>query len=105
MKNTFSRSIEHSEGALLNCSDGNIMFNVMVPGNKLYIWLIFINSRSDSFRKQSKVTSTIDLVILTLLNITDGMFRESRLKGRISQELEERAERLLKASDPEEKND
>jgi hypothetical protein len=45
------------------------------------------------------VVSTIDLVILTLLNVTDEMFQNRRVKEQTIRELEEKAEQLLKSLD------
>jgi hypothetical protein len=43
--------------------------------------------------------STLDLVILTMLNITDELFQSNRIKDRTIRELEEKTERLIKAID------
>ena len=50
---------------------------------------------------QVKVVSTLDLVILTLLNITDEMFQDKHDKERTIRELEEKTDRLLKSIDRE----
>ena len=43
--------------------------------------------------------STLDLVILTLLNVTDEMFRYKRDKEEAIKKLEEKTEKLGKAID------
>lgn len=45
------------------------------------------------------VVSTLDLAILTLLNVTDEMFQDKQVRERTIKELEEKTERLLKALD------
>lgn len=51
----------------------------------------FINNRCDEIRERSKVVSTIDLAILTLLNVTDELFecRQSITKQIEKMEAEE----------------
>jgi len=43
--------------------------------------------------------STLDLVILTMLNITDELFQSNQIKDRTIRELEEKTERVIKAID------
>ena len=44
------------------------------------------------FRNSATVVSTLDLVILTLLNITDEMFQYKQVKEQTIRELEEKTE-------------
>ncbi len=55
--------------------------------------------RAEAIREQATVVSTLDLVILTLLNITDEMFQSRRTKEKTIRELEEKTDRLLKTID------
>jgi cell division protein ZapA (FtsZ GTPase activity inhibitor) len=52
-------------------------YNVKGHGNKDYVERLaeFISGRAEEIQSQAKVVSTLDLVILTLLNITDEMFQ------------------------------
>ena len=59
----------------------------------------FINDKAEEIRTKAKVVSTLDLVILTMLNITDELFQSNRIKDRTIRELEEKTERLIKAID------
>jgi cell division protein ZapA (FtsZ GTPase activity inhibitor) len=59
----------------------------------------FINQRAEWISEHAAVVSTLDLVILTLLNITDEMFRDKLLREQTIKELEDKADRLLKAID------
>jgi cell division protein ZapA (FtsZ GTPase activity inhibitor) len=45
------------------------------------------------------VVSTLDLTVLTLLNIADELFQYKQDKEQMVQELEETAEKLLKAGE------
>lgn len=42
----------------------------------------YINEKAESIKRKSGVSSTMDLAILTLLNITDEKFQESGLPER-----------------------
>jgi cell division protein ZapA (FtsZ GTPase activity inhibitor) len=59
----------------------------------------FINSKGEEVQRRARVVSTLDLVILTLLNITDEMFRQKRDKEEAIRKLEEKTEKLGKAID------
>jgi cell division protein ZapA (FtsZ GTPase activity inhibitor) len=76
-------------------------YNIRGHGNKKYVAKLadFINERADEIQQQTKVVSTIDLVILTLLNITDEMFQYRQVREQTIKELEEKADKLLKAID------
>jgi cell division protein ZapA (FtsZ GTPase activity inhibitor) len=76
-------------------------YNIRGHGNKQYVEQLadFINQRAEWIGKNATVVSTLDLVILTLLNITDEMFRDKLLREQTIKELEEKADRLLKAID------
>jgi len=76
-------------------------YNIRGHGNKQYVQQLadFINQRAEWIGENAAVVSTLDLVILTLLNITDEMFRDKLLREQIIKELEEKADRLLKAID------
>jgi len=76
-------------------------YNIRGHGNKQYVQQLadFINQRAEWIGENATVVSTLDLVILTLLNITDEMFRDKLLREQIIKELEEKADRLLKAID------
>ena len=76
-------------------------YNVRGHGNKQYVQQLadFINQRADWISERAAVVSTLDLVILTLLNITDEMFRDKLLREQTIKELEDKAEKLLKATD------
>lgn len=55
--------------------------------------------RADEIRGHAAVVSTLDLAILTLLNITDEMFQGKLAKEKTIKELEEKTDKLLKAID------
>lgn len=76
-------------------------YNIRGHGNKQYVQQLadFINQRAEWIAENAAVVSTLDLVILTLLNVTDEMFRDKLLREQIIKELEEKADRLLKAID------
>ncbi len=53
-------------------------YGIKGHGNAQYIQRLadYINEKAESIKRQSGVVSTMDLAILTLLNITDEQFRE-----------------------------
>jgi cell division protein ZapA len=76
-------------------------YSIRGHGNKKYIETLadFIRERADEIESRTTVVSTLDLAILTLLNITDEMFQSKQVKEQTIKELEEKTERLLKAID------
>jgi cell division protein ZapA len=76
-------------------------YNIRGHGNKQYVEQLadFINQRARWIAENAAVVSTLDLVILTLLNIADEMFRDKLLREQTIKELEEKADKLLKAID------
>jgi cell division protein ZapA (FtsZ GTPase activity inhibitor) len=76
-------------------------YTIRGHGNRKYVEKLadFIMDRADGIRQQATVVSTLDLVILTLLNVTDEMFQLKRVKEKTIKELEEKTDRLLKAID------
>lgn len=70
-------------------------------GDREYVTTLaeHIQSRADEIRDKVSVVSTLDLVILTLLNITDELFQEKRAQTESQKELEEKAAKLLEAID------
>lgn len=53
----------------------------------------FINERADEIRKRSAVVSTVDLAILTLLNVTDECFQLKAIHGEVPTSEEETKQR------------
>ncbi len=76
-------------------------YSIRGHGNKKYIQTLadFIKERADEIQSRATVVSTLDLAILTLLNITDEMFQSRQVKEQTIRELEEKTDRLLKAID------
>lgn len=59
----------------------------------------FITARADEIRSNTSKVAPQDLVILTLLNITDEMFQHKNATEKTIRRLEEKTDRLLKAID------
>jgi cell division protein ZapA (FtsZ GTPase activity inhibitor) len=76
-------------------------YSVKGHGNKKYVEKLaeFIQERAEAIQRNASVVSTLDLVILTLLNITDEMFQDKQVKEQTIRELEEKADSLLKTVD------
>lgn len=76
-------------------------YNIRGHGDRTYVQKLaeFINERGEEIQRRTAVVSTMDLVILTLLNISDEMFRCKRNRERTLKELEEKTDRLLKTID------
>lgn len=59
-------------------------YGIKGHGNVQYVKRLadYINEKAESIKRQSGVVSTMDLAILTLLNITDEKFQEKGLQER-----------------------
>ncbi len=70
-------------------------------GDRAYIDSLvrFIEGRAAEIQANTRVVSTIDLVVLTLLNVADEMFRLRQSHEETIKALEEKTEKLLKAKD------
>jgi cell division protein ZapA (FtsZ GTPase activity inhibitor) len=76
-------------------------YRIKGHGNRKYVEELadFINGTADEIQRNTNVVSTLDLVVLTLLNITDELFRSRQAKDATLEELEEKTKRLIKAID------
>ncbi len=76
-------------------------YSVKGHGDKRYVQRLaeFIKERADIVQSHGTVVSTLDLVVLTLLNITDELFQYKLVKEQTIKELEEKTEKLLEAID------
>ncbi len=59
----------------------------------------FITQRAEGIKKGVSEASTLDLVVLTLFNITNEMFQHKHAEEVTIKKLEEKTDRLLKAID------
>ena len=59
-------------------------------GNRKYIERLaeFIRNKADDIQKKTKVVSTLDIAILTLLNVTDELFEYKRAEEERSTSVE-----------------
>jgi len=71
-------------------------YGIKGHGEAKYVEMLadFINERAEDIRKKTTVLSTLDLAVLTLLNITDEMFQERRFKERTKRDSRRRKEGL-----------
>lgn len=76
-------------------------YHIRGHGNTQYIEELadFVRKRAETIQRYSTVVTTLDLVILTLLNITDEMFQDRQAREQTIKKLEEKTERLRKAID------
>ncbi len=76
-------------------------YSVKGHGDKRYVQRLaeFIKERAEIVQSHGTVVSTLDLVVLTLLNITDELFQYKLVKEQTIKELEEKTEKLLEAID------
>lgn len=76
-------------------------YRIKGHGNRKYVEELadFINGTADEIQRNTNVVSTLDLVVLTLLNVTDELFRSRQAKDATREELEEKTKRLIKAID------
>lgn len=59
-------------------------YGIKGHGNVQYVQRLadYINEKAETIKRHSGVVSTMDLAILTLLNIADEKFQEKRLQER-----------------------
>jgi len=76
-------------------------YTIRGHGSRKYVERLaeFINAKADEVQRRTRVVSTLDLAVLTLLNVADEMFHERRGKEEAIKELEEKTEKLAKAID------
>ncbi|MFZ5865800.1 MAG: cell division protein ZapA [Thermodesulfobacteriota bacterium] len=76
-------------------------YTVKGHGNRKYVEKLteFINGKAEEIQRRARVVSTLDLVILTLLNVTDELFHCRKGQDTQGKEPEEQAAKLLKESD------
>jgi len=76
-------------------------YRIKGHGNKKYVEELadFINRTADEIQRNTNVVSTLDLVVLTLLNVADELFRSRQVKDATLEELEEKTKKLIKAID------
>ncbi len=76
-------------------------YSIRGHGNKKYIQTLadFIKERANEIQRQASVISTLDLAILTLVNVADEMFQYKLAKEQTIKELEEKTDRLIRAID------
>jgi len=76
-------------------------YRIKGHGNRKYVEDLadFINRTADEIQHNTNTVSTLDLVILTLLNVTDELFRCRQVKDATLEKLEEKTKKLIKAID------
>jgi cell division protein ZapA (FtsZ GTPase activity inhibitor) len=76
-------------------------YSIRGHGDKQYVQELadFINGRAEEIESRTSAVSTLDLVVLTVLNVTDEMFRYKRVTDETIRQLEDKADGLLKAID------
>ena len=76
-------------------------YSIRGHGDKQYVQELadFINGRAEEIESRTSAVSTLDLVVLTVLNVTDEMFRYQRVTDETIRQLEDKADGLLKAID------
>lgn len=76
-------------------------YRIKGHGNRKYVENLadFINRTADEIQRNTNTVSTLDLAILTLLNVTDELFRTRQVKEETREELKEKTEKLIKAID------
>ncbi len=76
-------------------------YSIRGHGDRQYVQELadFINGRADEIESRTSTVSTLDLVILTVLNVTDEMFRYKRVTDETIRQLEDKADGLLKTID------
>lgn len=65
-------------------------YSIKGHGNRNYVQKLaeYISEKSQTIQRQTEVVSTLDLAVLTLLNITDEMFQHKEANEKTMRELE-----------------
>jgi cell division protein ZapA len=65
-------------------------YSIKGHGNRNYLQKVaeYISEKSQTIQRQTEVVSTLDLAVLTLLNIADEMFQYKEANERTMRELE-----------------
>jgi len=76
-------------------------YTVKGHGNRKYVEKLseFINEKAEEIERRARVVSTLDLVILTLLNVSDELFQCRSGQDAQVEGTEEEAAELLKEID------
>jgi cell division protein ZapA (FtsZ GTPase activity inhibitor) len=76
-------------------------YNVRGHGDRKYVdeLVDFIKAKANEISRNTRVVTTLDVVVLTLLTVTDEMFQLRQARQETVEALEEKTERLLKTMD------
>ncbi len=75
----------------------NSQYTIKTDADEAYIQTIakYLNSRIEEIQKKTKSVSTLNVIILSALNIADDFFRERNRKRTYLEEIEDRSRNLI----------
>ncbi len=75
----------------------NSQYTIKTDADEAYIQTIakYLNSRIEEIQKKTKSVSTLNVIILSALNIADDLFRERNRKRTYLEEIEDRSRNLI----------
>ncbi len=76
---------------------GNSQYTIKTDADEAYIQTIarYLNSRIEEVEKKTKSVSTLNVIILSALNIADDLFRERSKERRYLKDIENRSRNLV----------
>ncbi len=75
----------------------NSQYTIKTDADEAYIQTIakYLNSRIEEIQKKTKSVSTLNVIILSALNIADDLFRERNRERTYLEEIEDRSRNLI----------
>lgn len=82
---------------LVEVTIGNSQYTIKTDADEAYIQTIarYLNSRIEEVEKKTKSVSTLNVIILSALNIADDLFRERSKERRYLKDIENRSRNLV----------
>ncbi len=76
---------------------GNSQYTIKTDADETYIQTLarYLNSRIEEVEKKTKSVSTLNVIILSALNIADDLFRERSKERRYLKDIENRSRNLV----------
>lgn len=82
---------------LVEVTIGNSQYTIKTDADETYIQTLarYLNSRIEEVEKKTKSVSTLNVIILSALNIADDLFRERSKERRYLKDIENRSRNLV----------
>lgn len=82
---------------LVEVTIANSQYTIKTDADEAYIQTIakYLNSKIEEIQKKTKSVSTLNVIILSALNIADDLFRERNKERKYLKEIEGRSKKLI----------